>query len=525
MRKIYFLVLWALVPALSLWGQAKHDCYWMLGYGGGGNPFIGASVMDFCGDSLEIYPIDRTMNFDRANTAMSDEDGRLLFYTNGIYVANVQNDLMLNGENLSTYGSMDNSAGAGGLTTVQGVLALPWPDMPEKYALFYGTSLYFTNPGSPRLEKGAKPFNYAIVDMQFENGLGAVYEKNLALNSVDTCETGKITAVRHANGRDWWVVVPLFNGKKILRYLFTPEGVVDYGVFELEEPLVSGGGYALFSPDGNYYAHLSFHRSDENYVTFFHFDRCTGDFEEVERYFSSESLPMGSLAISPNSRYLYFTTLYDIRQFDLWAADISASMQIVAEYDGHRETMPISGIDIPTVFYVAQLAPDGKIYIVSSNTVRAVHVIESPDLPGEACDVRQHSLMLPRLNKTLPNHPNYNLPPLAGSPCDTLQPVSAAAEPLPGSGWQLQVQPNPASGHCTVSLLPASKGSLPALSPLRLRLHSSAGQLVLEQALPNWPSTGQPYRLELRGLPPGLYFLSVQEAGKPPKTQKLVIIE
>jgi hypothetical protein len=50
-----------------------------------------------------------------------------------------------------------------------------------------------------------------------------------------------------------------------------------------------------------------------------------------------------------------------------------------------------------------------------------LHVIHSPDEPGEACQYQQHGITLPTYNsKSIPNHPNYRLGPLDGSPCDTL---------------------------------------------------------------------------------------------------------
>ncbi|MBL0074056.1 MAG: hypothetical protein IPP34_20565 [Bacteroidetes bacterium] len=45
----------------------------------------------------------------------------------------------------------------------------------------------------------------SIVDLDLNGGLGSVILKNYPIIS-DTLNCGKITATRHANGRDWWVV-------------------------------------------------------------------------------------------------------------------------------------------------------------------------------------------------------------------------------------------------------------------------------------------------------------------------------
>ena len=72
-------------------------------------------------------------------------------------------------------------------------------------------------------------------------------------------------------------------------------------------------------------------------------------------------------------------------------------------------------------FFLAQLAPDGKIYINANNGIHQLTVIHYPDKGGDACMVEQHGLALPTLNAfSMPNFPNYRLGPLDGSPCDTL---------------------------------------------------------------------------------------------------------
>jgi hypothetical protein len=74
-----------------------------------------------------------------------------------------------------------------------------------------------------------------------------------------------------------------------------------------------------------------------------------------------------------------------------------------------------------TVFDIAQLAPNGKIYIGTGNTTLRMHVINNPDEPGLACNLVQHGITTPTYYwNSLPNHPNYFLGALAGSPCDTL---------------------------------------------------------------------------------------------------------
>jgi PKD repeat protein len=49
-----------------------------------------------------------------------------------------------------------------------------------------------------------------------------------------------------------------------------------------------------------------------------------------------------------------------------------------------------------------------------------MHIINRPNLPGLACDVRQHEIEFPYPYGNTPVFPNHRLGPLDGSPCDTL---------------------------------------------------------------------------------------------------------
>ncbi len=103
-------------------------------------------------------------------------------------------------------------------------------------------------------------------------------------------------------------------------------------------------------------------------------------------------------------------------QYDTWAADVNASVQLVGEYDGF-----IADYNLPTTLYSMTLGPDQRIYMLANNGTRYMHVIHHPDEPGLACDFRQHDFQMPALSLFfLPNMPFYRLYQEPGSPCDTL---------------------------------------------------------------------------------------------------------
>ncbi len=473
----------------------------------------GASVMDFCGDSLQIYEIDRPMDFRATNASISDDEGSLLFYTNGNYIANRLHQPMPNGTNLWTPGTTgwyDD-----GVPVPQGIIILPWPENPGKYFVFYGRSggVYVEN----QLTLGNLGLFYALVDMSLDNGLGAVVAKNVAI-STDTLKNGRLTATRHANGRDWWLVAGKLHSQQLVRFLITPEGIINYGAVSQDIFIKHGLGQAVFSPDGAFYADVSLYKWRDNYVTFLGFDRCTGEFTSLGQFHYTDNDGLAGVAISPNSRYVYHPSTYIMRRFDLWADDIVASMDTVAVNDGYRET--ISGIPftLPVIFYLAQLAPNGKIYVISSNTVRSMHVVEYPD--EHDCQVTRHSPLLPKLSTTLPNFPNYRLGALPGSPCDTLG-VSGIGRPASlVKAVQVYLLPNPAQDYFILAM--EHNGRPLSVQPLRLRVYNSTGQAVLQHEL---PAGMREHRIDTRHLPAGMYYVSLQYEGRVLKTEKLILVK
>jgi DNA-binding beta-propeller fold protein YncE len=199
--------------------------------------------------------------------------------------------------------------------------------------------------------------------------------------------------------------------------LLNPGGVTLTDTMQVDYDMQSGLGQAKFSPDGKHYIRFNnVTLGEEDYLDIFDFDRNTGQLSNHRHTNVGSDASAGGIAVSPSSQFLYVSHYNHIFQYDLWAEDIFATKDTVATYDGYREW----GF-FHSRFYLAQLAPDGKIYVNSPSGVKTLNVIESPDKRGLACDVRQHSIQLPNNNATtLANHPNYRLGPIDGSPSDTL---------------------------------------------------------------------------------------------------------
>ncbi|MFN0215214.1 MAG: PKD domain-containing protein [Saprospiraceae bacterium] len=394
-----------------------HDNTWLFG---NKNDTIldndrGIQILTFPDGELNIQQNTelQRFNFNSTNTSLSDSSGKVLSYTNGVHIGNANWEIMDNGD------SITNALEAGGSIWPQWFLALPYPEQPQKQILFYEQE-GFTSV----LSVHATHLFYAIIDISENSGLGKVISKDELLIE-DTLAVGKINAVKHANGRDWWVFVNEKNSNRYYRILVDTSGIHVVDNQTVGGAVVDGVGQASFSPNGEHYFIYGTVSSIQGaYIDLYNFDRCEGLFYN-HRQFHFIDRNWGGGAFSPNSRYLYINYFTKAYQYDLEAPDVWASKVQVAEYDGYLD--PFS-----TTFYLMQLALDGKIYSSSTNSVSSLHVIHSPDEPSEACQYQQHGIELPTRNTfSIPTFPNYRLGPLDGSACDTL-----GLDNLPVSWWR-----------------------------------------------------------------------------------------
>jgi hypothetical protein len=238
----------------------------------------------------------------------------------------------------------------------------------------------------------------------------------------------------------------------------------------------------------------------------FDFDRCSGLLSnERTAAFPNDPYETGGVAISANSRYAYATTTTRLWQLDLQSPDLDASKILIDTYDG--QPFPDYG-----VFYLSYLAPDNKIYIAGTSSHRHLHVINSPDSTGLACDFEQHGVPIPTFNYvSLPNYPFFRLG-ASSSPCDSLSGVGM--EPK-GRAGGFAVYPNPASGTVEIAFDQA------ASSDCRIEVFSMMGQLIGSQNVPDGTVT---VTLPLDNYPNGYYFLRVIDAGLKIPGQIITII-
>lgn len=399
------------LPTTTISAQL-HDYNWVLGYGGGpGTPVndsFGLSILSFKDETLHIESNEEegSMLFDANNVGYSSDSGKLFCTFNGEGVYSSNHEIMQGGDEWYQE-ELDL-----GWAFPQSGLVLPLPGNADKLVLL-NTEVDLIEVEGVLKVVGENLF-YSEIDKTAAEGKGAVtLRKELLLNG--TLDVGKLSACRHANGRDWWVILPAFNSNRYYRYFLTPAGIELIGIQEVGEAVPTGLGQALFSPDGTKHVRYNGISSTAgDYVTIYDFDRCTGLLSNFRQGNYEKEGTGGGATISKNSRYLYIMASLDLYQYDLLAEDIEATRTLVADYDGHLDPLP-------TTFFQGQLAPDGKIYIASNNGVTSLHVIHNPDADCPDCRIEQHGIELPTFNAfSIPNQPNYRLGPIDGSPCDTL---------------------------------------------------------------------------------------------------------
>lgn len=454
---------------------------WLMGYQSWAGPPYGGTNLDFTGGSLNLSYESRPIYFLATNSVICNTLGNLLFCSNGIYVANAQFDTMQNGNGLNPafYTSQYDTLG---LPIPQANLVIPFPDTSNKYYLFHATCDDYGYSYATLF------MYYSIIDMTLDSGKGAVIQKNEVLIN-DSLVDGRFTACKHANGRDWWVIAHQFHSDLYYKWLIAPSGIIGPYLQDIGESRDVNFGQCVFSRDGSHFAY---------YETFadldiMDFDRCTGDFSNLVHVDFNDSAGRGGVAFSPNSDVLYVTSENYIYQFDMTAANVAASQLTVATYDGYNSPWP----PLATLFYMAQLAPDGKIYIVCGNTTLDIHVINFPDSLGVGCDVCQHCIALPSYNaNSVANHPNFFLGAEGGTICDSLPTTISNPNSLVFD--QLKIFPSPAKGTVEVTF---NYNILQ--EPGEISIYNIDGKRVTFYLLPVWSSI---QKVKLPDLAGGIYM-------------------
>lgn len=284
---------------------------------------------------------------------VSDVNGDLLFYSEGMNVWNVNHATMPNGTGL-----LCNSG-----DWQQGVATCPWPGMPNKHLLFH-TDIDHT-------------LYWSTVDMSLNGGTGDVINKNTFL------ATGigeAMTIARHGNGTEYWLVVRDFAAD-----LFKVYPITNAGVGGLSSSVACGMDNIDFTGMVRFnHAHTWMAATmrggfgNGGLLGLFPFNATTGVLGAgtvIPQY-----APWGlEFSCSDRRLYLSHNDLVPIQQFDMLNG--SPSNILTNPVDA---TIPITAFDMAN-------APDNRIYFVWNDGwnrgARVLGAILEPAEAGLACNM------------------------------------------------------------------------------------------------------------------------------------------
>ncbi|MGH1387938.1 MAG: CUB protein, partial [Kordia sp.] len=404
MKKKLLFILIILPTILFAQGEAAN---WYFGQNAG---------LQFDPDTGNVTAVtDGSLNTLEGCASISDADGNLLFYSDGITVWNRNHGIMTNGTGLNGDSSSTSSA-----------LIIPKPQDPNIYYIFTVDEPHHNDGG---VNNG---LNYTVVDMT--DGIGFVdnAQKNIPLITYDTTDTQetrfkcseKISAVKSADCESFWVITHFIDDFYAFKIDNTGVDTTPVISSTPTEIPISGYrrnalGYLKASPQGNKLAaaHLGLTNIEggngPGKVMLYDFDNATGIVtNELELY--DGDAPYG-VEFSPEGTKLYATVGLGnsgtgnslLLQYDLLAADIPGSQFTIDD----SFTFSAGAI---------QVGIDGKIYRAlldfsnTANTGRFLGVIENPEADGAAVIYNQNGILLDITN-TNTNLSRIGLPPFIQS--------------------------------------------------------------------------------------------------------------
>lgn len=396
---------------MPCWSQiigTKGDYIWEMGFfAKSDNPLENLYEINFNFDPPQAKFVDRNLQMDQTCASYCNEEGRLLIYSNGIHIADSTHQIIEHGDSVSfnNFFTIFKSAMQNGYPFSRTNIVLPLSNT----NLVYLQSLVFFEP---EVIVWFKDLICAEIDLS-QNISGKVISKKTLLSG--DFEAGSMNACRHANGRDWWILIQKNNSGEFFSYLLDPTG------FNLKNEISFNIPYypyyqlgLIFSPDGKKCVKMA----GSDGALMFDFDRQTGQLSNMFDLKSKFQITgFADVSFSRSSRFLYAFNDDYVIQYDLIKPDsmsVVSSRDTIAKYDEAK--YPYAN------FAMGNLAPDGKIYIASANSWNVLSVIDYPDRKGKACGFRYVGFVMPSFKRrgAIPNFPNYRLGPLDGSEADSL---------------------------------------------------------------------------------------------------------
>lgn len=309
--------------------------------------------------------------------SISDDQGQLLFYTDGTTVYNSQHSIMENGENL--YG-LDSST--------QSAIVIPLPENPN---------IYYIITAAQSFDVVKNGLHYSVVDISMDSGNGAVTLKNVRLLDYTSEKIAAVVKDCTANSI-WLLALGSDSGGQTpyntyFSFEITPAGFALPVVKSPVNDFNDYRGYLKFSSNGRKLVNADM--TSGLYLYDFNVDTgVVTNGEEITINALDDTFAYG-VEFSPNGNLLYVHASNDLQQltghtaslyqYNLLASDISMSQVVLDESrDLYRGAL--------------QLGPNGKIYRSLSETyfngTPFLGVINNPNELGFAADYAHNAVPL-----------------------------------------------------------------------------------------------------------------------------------
>lgn len=346
-KRQYVFLISVLFFSFSIFAQ-KETNHWYFG---------NAEGLSFNSPS-PIILADGKLHSNEGCASISDVNGNLLFYTDGDTIWNKNHQIMSNGTGLF-----------GNTSTTQAALII---QKPQSSNIFYVFTLMDSGNG----------LYYSVVDLSLNGGVGEVFVKNVL---VQDGMNEKITAVKHCNNRDVWIIAttvlhesPDVVPSNFCAYLLSPYGLCNDPIMSVSpispNTTVNLIGQLKASPNGKKLAWDGVKYAD--------FNNATGEVSNFN-YVPYTSWP---------TNYV-FSPIYGVEFSSDSKLIYNDGFQINIQ-NGNTSSLLMNQQNIGMQL---QLASDGKIY---SNIGS---IINNPNVLGSGCNTIQNAIPILGATLGLPN--------------------------------------------------------------------------------------------------------------------------
>jgi len=309
------------------------------------------------------------------HTSICDRDGNLLLYENGMELYNKNHYRM-------------HSFWYGGSSVM--TLLLPQPSNDSLYHLFQPE----TNDRTGRIEY----LYHTVINVLANGGKGQIKgtqkDKKILTSSAE-----RVTAARHCNGKDWWVIGQSATDEQFNVWLLTDQGLSAAPVWTGYSGVYHndfGGkigtyGHIKVSHDGNILAEVT----DASYIEIHQFDPSTGiisnGMEVMDRSTNMEDVTYCEFS-SDNSK-LYVSGGDAVYQMDL-------SNRNQDSIRNSKTVIYLRGAFGVENFLAPIIGPDEKIYFEGGTAVFGPYlaVVHKPNEKGVACQFERKGLKMPHFS-------------------------------------------------------------------------------------------------------------------------------